>query len=335
MATATGGERTPRDDRPLVSIVIPVHDKAPFVTETLESCIAQTYAPMEIVVVDDGSSDDSADLARAALGGRGEVLTIANGGVSNARNVGASRATAGAQFLLFLDADDVLERGALEEMVSALQQHPEWVACYSAPRFVDATGAELPDERMPVRWAPTRFGRRRIEEEDSWTPLAAIWSNFFVIPSSCLIRRDAFERTTGWDSTLCRPANPFHAEDKDMVIQLALLGDVGRVRGPLLRYRVLPSGHRDALYAGLSALNEKWWGLPRSDARRRRVRAAIRFEARVRLFDSAGACRRAFASRRAGEIGSATRGVARSLVRFVMVHLPLSRLPDRRRSRRR
>ena len=315
--------------------MIPLHNKAQFVTETIESCVRQSYAAIEIVVIDDESTDASADLARAAIGQRGGVTTISNGGVSNARNVGASRAAPTSELLLFLDADDVLEDDAVEEMVSALQQHPDWVACYSAPSFIDATGADLPDERVPVRWAPTRFGRRRIAEDDSWTPLEAIWSNFFVIPSSCLIRREAFERTSGWDSTLCRPANPFHSEDKDMMIQLALIGDLRRVREHLVRYRILPSGHRDALYAGLSALNEKWWAVPRSDPRRSRVRRAIRFEARVRLLDSAGALRRALAARRMGEASRATRGTVRSLLRFALVHLPLKRLPDRRRSRRR
>ena len=121
MATATGDERTRPDGCPLVSIVIPLHNKAQFVTETIESCVRQSYAAIEIVVIDDESTDASAYLARAAIGQRGGVTTISNGGVSNARNVGASRAAPTSELLLFLDADDVLEDDAVDEMVSALQ----------------------------------------------------------------------------------------------------------------------------------------------------------------------------------------------------------------------
>jgi glycosyltransferase involved in cell wall biosynthesis len=316
--------------RPLVTVVIPVHNKAPFVAATIASCFDQTYEAIEIVVIDDESTDGSTEIAASELQDRGVLVTIANGGVSNARNVGASMASVGSTYLLFLDADDVLEPDAVEQMVVALESNPGWVAVFSAPTFIDATDGVLDDERVPIRWAPTWRGRRELRDDETANPLEVLWSNFFVIPSSCLMRRDAFERTDGWDSNLCQPAHPFHSEDKDMMIQLALLGDVRRIRDGLVRYRVLPSTHRDALYDGLAALNEKWWAAP-SPAHRGRARRAIRFEARVRLLDSIGELRSAVAARDGRRLRTSSATAARFAARFALVQLPLRRLPDRRR----
>lgn len=107
---------------PLVSILIPCHNAARWLGESLESALAQTHPECEIIVVDDGSSDHSLEIARS-YGSRGVlVATQPNLGASAARNH-AFRLSKGA-FIQYLDADDILDPGKVAAQISLLQQCP-------------------------------------------------------------------------------------------------------------------------------------------------------------------------------------------------------------------
>jgi glycosyltransferase involved in cell wall biosynthesis len=105
-----------------VSVVIPLHDAAPYIAETLDSVAAQTLPAHEVIVVDDGSRDGGAEVAeRHPLGPR--VIRQANGGPAKARNAGV-RASSG-ELLAFLDADDLWTPRKLERQVEAIERDPE------------------------------------------------------------------------------------------------------------------------------------------------------------------------------------------------------------------
>jgi len=161
------------------------------------------------------------------------------------------------------------------------------------------------------------------------TPLEALWSYFRAMPSACLIRRTSYEHTHGWDSSLCRPARPFQAEDKDMAIQLALSGPVHRLQSPTVQYRVLPSLHQQALYEGLLAVDRKWWNTPLGGVDRRRVRRAIRFHSFVGMLDSALAFRKAWRSGSVAETVGAARRLTRACLRWVCAPIRLHQAPVR------
>ena len=264
-----------------------IFNKAPFVADTLRSLMSQTYQKIELIVVDDGSTDGSSEIVRRTLEEfPARLIELANGGVSRARNVGASETSGQVKYLLFLDADDLLAANAVASLVTHLEGHPEAAACYSRLRYVDRDGTPLAEAESDVRWVRSPCGRRGLPD-DAWvTPLDAIWARYCAIPSCCLIRRSAFAATQGWDTTLCPPAATFGAEDKDMVIQLALHGEIHRVPERLVTYRVMPNTRKDALYVGLKALNVKWWSAGLSGEERARVRRAIRFDFTVAALDS-------------------------------------------------
>jgi glycosyltransferase involved in cell wall biosynthesis len=117
----TGAGR-PGTRGPLVSVVIPVPNAAEFLLGTIESALAQTYAPVEVVVVDDGSTDDSGAVA-ASLGARVTLVEQANRGPAAARN-SALRVARG-ELVAFLDADDLWAPTRLERCVEILQERPE------------------------------------------------------------------------------------------------------------------------------------------------------------------------------------------------------------------
>lgn len=176
--------RSPTDG-PTVSIVIPAYQSADTIVETLQSLEAQSYRSMEIIVVDDGSTDRLQD-ALAPWRDRLQLIRQENAGAPSARNRGADAAHG--DFLLFLDADVVLAPEALAEMVVTLLNHPEADFAYSDFRFGwksfrlhDYSVAAL--RRMNYihtsslirRGAAPRFDPtlRRFQDWDLWLTMAA------------------------------------------------------------------------------------------------------------------------------------------------------------------
>jgi glycosyltransferase involved in cell wall biosynthesis len=315
---------------PLVSIVVSVFNKSSFVVETLTSALAQSYAPTELIVVDDGSTDDSLSVVHQALAATdARVIAVTNGGVSSARNIGFRNISPNAAYVLFLDADDRLVPEAVGRLVGQLEANPAAAACYCEVTFIDEHGTRLSDVPDQIRWTRTPFGRRRLGPSEPVTPLDAIWARFAALPSTLLIRRTAFDMVSGWDSNLCRPARQFHAEDKDLAIQLALVGELHHLDDRLVEYRVLPSGHKDALYLGLKALDAKWSAAPLSGTQRRRVRRAMWFDARVRLLDSATALTTPGPT--SGSLVARLRTLAKSTARFASTGVRIRRAGDHSR----
>ena len=123
--------------QPKLSVIIPLYNKAPYVKKALESVFAQTYTDFELIIVDDGSSDDSLAIAKQCITDRCavdrhdgcrsalpvEIIEQANSGVSAARNNGVS--TSSGDYIAFLDADDWWEPTFLEKMAQLIEDYPE------------------------------------------------------------------------------------------------------------------------------------------------------------------------------------------------------------------
>ncbi|WP_092754200.1 glycosyltransferase family 2 protein [Rhizobium aethiopicum] len=125
----------------LVTVVIPAYNAREYIAETLQSVIDQTHKALEIIVVDDGSTDDTASICRrfAAADPRIQLLSTENRGVAAARNTGIEASTA--DYIAFLDADDLWHHTYVERMLSALHPLPDdWGAVYALHRLVDSEG---------------------------------------------------------------------------------------------------------------------------------------------------------------------------------------------------
>lgn len=128
------------DDNPLVSVIIPVYNGGRYLRAALESVFAQTYRPFEVIVVDDGSKDDSGVIAQSFPDVR--YIRQANQGVAAARNNGIEAARG--EFFAFLDQDDLWTPDKLKLQIEHLLSHPELGYTLTQQKFFLDPGATLP-----------------------------------------------------------------------------------------------------------------------------------------------------------------------------------------------
>ena len=105
-----------------ISIIIPLYNKEKTIYETVNSCLSQDYTNIEVVVVDDGSTDNSLNMIKSITDSRLVVKSFPNGGVSAARNRGAK--IANGDFLIFIDADDLMLSNCVSTLVALEKKYP-------------------------------------------------------------------------------------------------------------------------------------------------------------------------------------------------------------------
>ena len=119
----------------MVSIIMPIYNAYPYVKESLFSALNQTYADLEIIVIDDGSTDGSIEYLNEINDHRLFVYKNDKKGACSARNFGLIKAKG--DYIQFLDADDILSLDKIERQVNLLQKHPNRVAVCSTVHFYD------------------------------------------------------------------------------------------------------------------------------------------------------------------------------------------------------
>jgi len=214
---------------PQVSVIIPTYNRAHILMRAVDSVLAQTFQQIEILVIDDGSTDNTPEMLNA-YGGRIRVLSQENGGVSLARNVGIQAASG--QFIAFLDSDDAWMPDKLERQVAALTAQPQLPLCHTEEIWI----------RNGVRVNPKKKHRKRGGYIFPYClPLCVI------SPSSSILRRELLDEVGLFDEHL--PA----CEDYDLWLRITHTHDVVFLEDPLL---VKYGGHDDQL-------SRKYWGIDR------------------------------------------------------------------------
>jgi len=186
-----------------LSVIIPCYNGESYIAQTIGSLLEQSWPADQIIVVDDGSTDQSAAIARS-FGSAVHVISNRCGGASKARNYGYRFATGEA--LMFLDADDVLGPQALEALMKALSHAPSEIAICPWHRLREVKGTW-------VKRPPTC--RPRHEGEDA---LGAWLTGWWHPPCSVLWSRTAFKRTGGWDQ------RAYVNDDGDVMMRALLFG---------------------------------------------------------------------------------------------------------------
>lgn len=178
----------PEDYEPgLVSVIIPTYNRAGFLREALESVLAQTYRPIECIVVDDGSTDETQDVVKTIMSDNCADFCIRyewqkNSGACAARNRGL--VVSRGEFINFLDSDDLLVPQSLEWKVSSLSETPCDFA-YGVSEMTNKSGALL--KRIGKNW-PDRH--------------SALITAYLFTTNSALLRRSVCVRIGPWDERL-------------------------------------------------------------------------------------------------------------------------------------
>ncbi len=205
-------EGAPTGTGALVSVVVPAYNADWCVVRAVDSVLKQSFQDFELIVVNDGSTDRTAEVL-AGYGERLRVVDQPNGGLSSARNAGI--AAAGGRYVAFLDADDWWLPEKLARQVACMEARPELVFCSTTTLVRTPAGEPLPDWRCGA---------------GAGTHLERIFgANAHVAGSgsAVLARRDAFARVGGFDEGLRS------LEDIDMWMRLATLGDYACIDEPL------------------------------------------------------------------------------------------------------
>jgi len=221
---------------PPVSVIIPAYNAAATITQTLASAQAQTHADIEILVVDDGSTDDTPAMVQhlAAADPRIRLIRQANAGVAAARNRGWREAQG--DLLAFLDADDLWAPAKIERQVDALAKGGAKAGlayCWFA--MIDGAGRVIYDGYRP------RFEGPVLEE--------LLKENFIGNGSAALVRRAAMEDARGFESGLHR-AGAQGCEDALFYCRVAARWDFSLVPDHLVGYRQIPG----AMSSGLARM---------------------------------------------------------------------------------
>jgi GT2 family glycosyltransferase len=173
-----------------IAAVIPLYNGAPFIAETLRSVFAQTRAPDEIIVVDDGSTDRGADIVNRVAGDQAIVLRQSNQGQSSARNAGIAHASS--DLIALLDHDDIWYPTHLEELIAQFMIDPGLGWAYSNSDWIDLSGAVILPGYLDSHGSvhPKRSALHCVAEDAH------------VLPSSSLISKAALEAVGGFDVRL-------------------------------------------------------------------------------------------------------------------------------------
>ena len=238
----------------LVSVIIPCFNHGQFLGHAIESALAQTYRNFEIIVVDDGSTDDTADVAKRYP--NVQYLRQQNTGRSAARNAGLRQSRG--ELIAFLDADDRFLARALETGADCLTEHPECALVSGHCRVIDTSGSILA--------AP----RQRCVQRDHYIELLR-GGTYIWCPASVLYRRRVFDFVRGFDSAV-EPV-----EDYDLYLRITKDFPVHCHAQVIAEYRQHSSNtSRDLARMQKAALaaHSTQWGFAKANKRTREAYAA-------------------------------------------------------------
>lgn len=217
----------------LVSIIVPAYNASPYIEQALLSASRQSYRSHEILVVDDASSDNTAQIIESLSSQDSRIRLLRhqqNLGISSARNtaIGASRG----DYIAFLDADDLWDEEKLEHQLAALKANPAAGLVFTASRAIDANGQVTNDNLSRGKTIPSgRISARQF-----------IIERYPMITSSVMIRRECLNQVGVFD--------PRYSTAEDFDLWLRILGDYAQCYVPqvLTSYRdITDSASKNAL----------------------------------------------------------------------------------------
>jgi glycosyltransferase involved in cell wall biosynthesis len=220
---------------PKVSIVIPAYNAMKYLPETIDSVLGQTFTDYEVIIVDDGSKDDTVQWASSIPDPRFRVVAQANQGTPGARNTGITQSTG--EYIAFLDADDLWAPTKLAEQAAVLDSNPSVGLVDTWTILVDQLGK--PTGKLVASEAEGEVWKLLVEYDT------------VCGGSTVMLRRSCFERVGLFDIMIK------FAEDWDMWIRVSEFYHFAVVRKPLVSYRTSKSKNCSGMENDFRAIIEK------------------------------------------------------------------------------
>ncbi|RYE81336.1 MAG: glycosyltransferase [Oxalobacteraceae bacterium] len=211
----------------LASVIIPAYNAAGFVAEAIDSVLAQDYPQVEIIVVNDGSKDNTLEVLRG-YGDRITIVDQANAGPPKARNAGL-RAVRG-EFVAFLDADDVWSPFKLSAQISHLVAHPDVGTVFTRWHvwLADADGVF----RAPRAWAPVPHDVATVPEVSGWM-YTRLLLECHLLTTTVLMRASLIEQIGEFDVAL------YNGDDYDYWLRASRIAKIDKLDFVGAYYRVV------------------------------------------------------------------------------------------------
>ncbi|MDJ0842745.1 glycosyltransferase family 2 protein [Crocosphaera sp.] len=203
-----------------VSIVIPAYNAMKYLPETLDNLLQQTYKDFEVIIVNDGSTDNIKDWLTTISDDRVRLISQENKGLAGARNTGIEKAKG--DYIAFLDADDLWEPTKIEKQVKVLDNNPGVGLVYTGVAIIDSNGI------------PT--GRIFQEEVEGYIWKELTQKNFVGCGSVAVVKKECFEKVGNFDKNLGS-----FVEDWDMWLRIAVVYPFKVIKEPLVYYRQHPN----------------------------------------------------------------------------------------------
>ncbi|MBE9030966.1 glycosyltransferase family 2 protein [filamentous cyanobacterium LEGE 11480] len=218
-----------------VSVVIPAYNAERFIAQTLDSVLAQTFTAFEVIVVNDGSTDETQSIVEHYLltDDRVRLINQSNQGISATRQRG--KAAAKGDFIAFLDADDLWLPHNLEVHLRHFAGHPKLGISFGRVEFMHLDG--------------TPTGVLSTSRLQGIEPEHLFYENLLTTTSNAIVRREVFDQIGGFDVDLCG------TEDQEFFLRTCCFGwNVEGVEDVLVRYRITAGG----LSSRLDLLEDDW-----------------------------------------------------------------------------
>lgn len=200
---------------PKVTVIIATYNAIAYLPSTIDSVIKQTFTDFEVLIVDDGSTDETVDWVSKLVDPRVRLISQANQGVAVARNQGITGARG--EYVAFLDADDLWEPTKLEKQVKCLEENP-------LVGLVNTSIVNIDEQGKPL-------GAVNASDVEGNVLKYIVEENLILCGSAPMVRRSCLEAVQGFDQKL------MSAEDWDLWIRLAARYDFAVIREPLVLYR--------------------------------------------------------------------------------------------------
>lgn len=202
-------------NNPLVSIIMPAYNAEKFISKSIESVLQQTYQNWELLVVNDGSKDNTSSIVKLFNYTRIKLIEQENGGVSKARNTGIANSTG--EFIAFLDSDDLWLKDKLEIQVKYMMNNQNIVLSYGDYLSFIEDGKIIENKQLyPFK---IKDLKQRLLVFNSIATLTV------------MVKSDVLKATSGFDTELFGP------EDWDLWIKISQKGDIGYIKENLAMYR--------------------------------------------------------------------------------------------------